>query len=212
MNIWRGERFLLVVGRALEGMSRDGAVLWCALEADMFRYHGAWLLLQANERRMRSTFILTLTSCGFLLFGLGCDQKTPGQNGADTSNATAKAAEASNTQGAAATTAKAVPVPKKESDKFSFVATSHNVEVGKKASIAFEIKPGSGLKINPEYPWKASVDGDASSPDVALSALEIGKDAMTLEEVGAKIPLEVTANKAGEHYPLVYVLLCQKLP
>jgi|GEM_PF-6276348 len=154
---------------------------------------------------MRSTSILTLISCGMLLLGLGCDQKKPGQEGANTSqgaDATAKATETSANTAAGAENAAKAPdenAPKKESDKFSFTATAHQVEVGKKTAIAFEIKPGNGLKINPEYPWKAAVDGDASSPDVALASLKIGKDAMTLEEVGAKIPLEVTANKAGEH-------------
>ena len=54
-------------------------------------------------------------------------------------------------------------------------------------------------------------DGD-SSPNQYTSTTN--KTGITVDNLPAKSAIEVSidANDAGEHYPLVYVLLCQKLP
>lgn len=148
---------------------------------------------------MRSPDLRIVVALGLLLGSLGCDQKktpaTDNETSASSETSSAKAPE--ETSKPSETAAKTTP--KKQSEQFAFTATSHAVKVGEKATVAFEIKPGSGLKINPEYPWKASIDGDGSSPEVAVTSAKIAKDAMQLEEAGAKIPIELTASKAGEH-------------
>ena len=46
------------------------------------------------------------------------------------------------------------------------------------------------------------------------AATATNKTGITVDNLPAKSSIEVSidANNAGEHYPLVYVLLCEKLP
>merc|ERR1711943_177292 len=55
------------------------------------------------------------------------------------------------------------------------------------------------------------VPRDTYTPD---SDTTTNKTGITVDTLPAKSAIEVSidANDAGEHYPLVYVLLCQKLP
>ncbi len=80
-------------------------------------------------------------------------------------------------------------------EDFSFDALTHQVEANSPATIAFSVRPGAGLKINPEYPWKVTLSADAP---VTISSRELRQGALTLRDEAATIPVALTA-PAGEH-------------
>ncbi len=87
-----------------------------------------------------------------------------------------------------------------KSGSFEIVEVEHEVLVGASSELAFELRPGKGFKINPEYPWKFKVD-DAALPDgVSLEQdAELKKGAMDLTAARARVPVKLTASKDGEH-------------
>lgn len=84
-------------------------------------------------------------------------------------------------------------------DQFSLEGLEHELKVGDAGEVRLEVKPGKGLKINPEYPWKLKLLADESSEALALKGDVVGKDAMKFSEAAASIPVGVTASEAGEH-------------
>ena len=77
--------------------------------------------------------------------------------------------------------------------------------------------PGHGHSYT-HWPYKQSDLHGASSrngnPDAETGQTELNKTGITVDNLPAKSAIDVSidVNDAGEHYPLVYVLLCQKLP
>lgn len=96
--------------------------------------------------------------------------------------------------------------------KFTLEQLEHAVPAGQPARITFGVKPGSGLKINPEYPWKLELDAQASSAEVEVAGAPVLRDAMSFEDALASIPLSVTAKKPGTHEVAANISLsvCEK--
>ena len=115
--------------------------------------------------------------CGALLWS-GCDKD------AATPNAQAPGAQA------------APAAPRQASgEDFTFDALTHQIGADAPATVAFTVRPGPGLKINPEYPWKVTLSGDAP---VSLTQRELRQGALTLRDEAATIPVALTA-PAGAH-------------
>jgi hypothetical protein len=77
--------------------------------------------------------------------------------------------------------------------------------------------PGHGHELN-TFAWHGGGSDEGggsggSNPHIPLNALN-ATTGIVVDNLPAKSSIEVSidANDAGEHYPLVYVLLCQKLP
>ena len=76
--------------------------------------------------------------------------------------------------------------------------------------------PGHGHSYT-HWPYKQSdLHGTSSrngNPDAETGQTELNKTGITVDNLPAKSAIDVSidVNDAGEHYPLVYVLMCQKL-
>jgi hypothetical protein len=65
------------------------------------------------------------------------------------------------------------------------------------AEVVVEITPASGLKINPEYPWKASFEASAG---LGLGGgLKLGREAFVMEEKVARLPVKLEGAQVGAH-------------
>lgn len=97
--------------------------------------------------------------------------------------------------GGAASASKKKQAPK----EFSFIAASlaHEVSVGQQAEVALKVAPGSGFKINPDFPWSWS--GASGSPKLTLAAASLDREGFKFTDAEAAAPLKVTAAEAGEH-------------
>lgn len=83
----------------------------------------------------------------------------------------------------------------------SFVLANleHEIAAGQSSSISFEVKPGKGLKINPQYPWKLTLDEPEGDGVTLEQGLVLKKDVMTLDASQAVIPVTLTAPNDGEY-------------
>ncbi len=90
--------------------------------------------------------------------------------------------------------------PENEPRPGSFVLESleHEVVSSTPSEIAFLVKPGKGLKINPAYPWKFTIEEpDAEGVTLGQEAI-LKKDAMSINASQASIPVKLTAASDGE--------------
>lgn len=87
---------------------------------------------------------------------------------------------------------------KSSKDKRSFVFTKkeHEAKVGQPAKVTLEVKPGSGYKLNPEYPWKAKL---VASQSLGVQAGTMAKDKWTMDASRATLPLDVKPASVGDH-------------
>ena len=78
-------------------------------------------------------------------------------------------------------------------DKFTLQHTTHTLAPG--ATLHVEVRPGSGYKINPEYPWKFTLTdpGGATFDHLPQGATLTKKDALLVESSRAQIPLTLAA-------------------
>ena len=81
---------------------------------------------------------------------------------------------------------------------FKLAELEHEVVVGKSSAFAFEVRPGKDLKINPEYPWKFTLDVDGQKISLEQEAT-LKKGELDLNDVRARVPVKLKANEAGEH-------------
>lgn len=82
---------------------------------------------------------------------------------------------------------------------FLLANLEHEVAAGLPSSISFEVKPGKGLKINPQYPWKLTLDEPEGEGVTLEQGLVLKKDVMTLDASHAVIPITLTASSDGEY-------------
>lgn len=95
-------------------------------------------------------------------------------------------------KGAGATN-EAVDGPK----QFSFTALTHEIKTGGPQQVTMQVLPGAGLKINPDYPWKATFE-----PNAALGVnapMKATRDGFTFEKTAASLPITLVASAPGEH-------------
>ncbi len=93
----------------------------------------------------------------------------------------------------------ATPPTRKDasSERFAFAGLEHEVTVGAKARLEFEVTPAGPLKINPEFPWKLTLDAPPEALGVATPV--VTKDAMTFASKKATVPVSVTPSAAGDY-------------
>ena len=84
----------------------------------------------------------------------------------------------------------------KDKKSFVFAKKVHEAKVGQPAKVTLEVKPGSGYKLNPEYPWKAKL---VASQALGVQAGTMAKDKWTMDASSATLPLDVKPATAGEH-------------
>lgn len=83
-------------------------------------------------------------------------------------------------------------------EQFMLSQLEHEIATGAPQEIAFEITPGKGLKINPQYPWKLVVDAPPAGLTLAGEPT-IKKEAMRIDAKHAKVPLSVSAAQPGSY-------------
>jgi hypothetical protein len=111
---------------------------------------------------------------------VGCDQRRTLEEPA----AQAKAADGTN---------KAADGPK----QFSFAALTHEIKTGGAQQVTMQVLPGAGLKINPDYPWKATFE-----PNAALGVnapMKANRAGFTFEKTAASLPITLVASAPGQH-------------
>ena len=82
---------------------------------------------------------------------------------------------------------------------FQLTALEHEVAAGSQSAVHFEVLPGEGLKINPQYPWKFTLDEPKSSSLSVLGEGTLRRDAFELSATKARVPLTVIAKERGEY-------------
>lgn len=70
------------------------------------------------------------------------------------------------------------------------------IVAGAASEVALAVVPGPNLKINLEYPWKITFE---EVEGLSLATTLLNRDALQLTEERALIPLEVTAEQAGDY-------------
>ena len=89
--------------------------------------------------------------------------------------------------------AKATP---SESAAYAVKVEAPDVHVGEEGKLQVRITPGTGFKINKEYPWKIKVDGTEL---VSVSNTEFDKTKFTLSDSVAEFSVDCQAEAAGDH-------------
>ena len=113
----------------------------------------------------------------------GCDESKNSREEASES----PVAKAPDTKGA----------PSGSSD-FFLARVEHEVVANTPTQLAFEVKPGAGLKINPDYPWRATIEVDGAQ-GVEVTSPTIAKGDIAFGSKAASLPFEVTATSPGVH-------------
>ena len=80
---------------------------------------------------------------------------------------------------------------------FAIENTEHEIALDRGQTLALRIVPRAGHKLNAEYPWRATIGAAPDGLVVASGAVE--KGAMTLGPASAIVPIEVTAERAGDY-------------
>ncbi len=88
--------------------------------------------------------------------------------------------------------------PKKvdNSKLFKMSVAADDVRVGEDSKVKVTIKPGSGFKINKDYPWKVELQG---AENITLTSKELKKDQFALSDDEATFTLDCKADAAGDH-------------
>lgn len=122
---------------------------------------------------------------------LGACQEKPKLQ--EPSTATSPAAAATDQAPSKGQDAKA-PVERSE---FSFASTKHTLTLAPDQKPEFQIVPGKGLKINPDYPWKVTLTPPAQGLTLAKDALK--KEDLRVDEQQAIVPISISTLEPGEH-------------
>lgn len=101
--------------------------------------------------------------------------------------------------------AQAVAAPQKRAGaggadaSFTLQIAEVSAEVGKPAQATVEVLPGSGLKINPDFPWKLVLDTPPEGLTLEGTTTTLPKSAMQLDAARARLPLTLTASQPGAY-------------
>ena len=114
--------------------------------------------------------LLAFAAASSLLFS-ACDQKAPAP-------------------------AEAPKAPKADtSGKFTLANLDHSVAPG--GEVSFQVKPGQGFKINPEYPWSVTLEG---SKPLGTTGLKMSKEQLDVDATRVKADVPLQPVGAGKHF------------
>jgi hypothetical protein len=83
------------------------------------------------------------------------------------------------------------------SERFALAGLEHRVAVGSPATLELEVTPSGPLKINPEFPWKLTLN--APPDELGVAAPVVTRDAMTFGDKKATVPVAVAPSAAGDY-------------
>ena len=83
------------------------------------------------------------------------------------------------------------------SERFALAGLTHRVTVGAPATLELEVTPAGPLKINPEFPWKLTLDSPPA--ELGVVAPVVARDAMTFATTKATVPVSVAPTAAGAY-------------
>lgn len=96
----------------------------------------------------------------------------------------------------AAAPSEASPGSRARATNYRLESPSEPIAAGAASRVDLGVVPGANLKINLEYPWKITFE---EVEGLSLGTTVLNREALQLTEARATIPLEVTAEEAGDY-------------